>query len=320
MVASRNTVPPDGRNTMAPSVTYASEVITPETAREWLKKYNKHNRDMREWRIRLLATDIENDNLIENGEVGITFDWNGHVAGGQHTLAAIERAGKPVRVRVTRGVDPRSRDTMNDTLKERLSDRFKGQGIPNAVYAEPMIRKVMVWETVAADHKGLGGLDLWRGARYSRAQLMAAWPTYAAGIITSLGEAGVWYDAWPQGGNRGALQFTHWLLTEKHGMNREKVDRFFDIVAYGSDDARERGLRMKLLKKFMENHNAEYQVYWLMRTWNYWVHQENPSKFQGPKGGFHDPYPRLRVVRLWIRRYRRCRHLKRPGRCGTRWG
>lgn len=285
---------------MAPEVTYASELVTPEQARKWLKQ-NKHNRDVKEWRVRLLERDIRDGNFVENGEVGVTFDWNNHIAGGQHTLHAIDRAGKPVRMRVTRGVAPTARDTMNDTLKQRFYDTLTTQGVPHATYAEPMLRKVCVWEAVAAQHKGCGGLSTWRNNHMSRAHLVAEWPRYAAGIIASLTEAQKWYDPWPAEGNRGALQFMHWLLTEKHGMDRATVGRFLDRIAFGSEDPKERQLLLRLRKKFADNHNAEFQVYWMCRFWNHWteylVKGKAPSKLQGPRGGITDPYPKLRIVR-----------------------
>lgn len=281
---------------MEQQVTHTSEVITPEKAAEYLT-HNRLNRKIIPWRVVLLADDMINNHFPENGENGITFDWNNNVSGGQHTLAAIIRSGVTLRLRVTRGVDPAARTTMNDSAKQRLSHDLQIWGVENASAAESLLRKILVWETAAAKNKGQGGLMQWRNTRFSRAQLATAWSRYAVGINETLTGVKKWVDPWPKEGNTGALQFMYWLLTEKHGFNSDKVAEFFNVLTYGTEDENVRVMIAKTRRKFTENHWAEIQVFWMCRLWNAYTAGEKLSKLQAPPGGIADPFPKLRVVR-----------------------
>lgn len=272
------------------------EVVTPDLAQKYLDR-NKLNRDIKEWRVALLAADMLAGNFMENGEAGPTFDWNNNIAGGQHTLMAIVRSGTSQRLRVTRGVDPAARATMNDTLKQRFRDDLTISGVGRAGQAEPLLRKVYVWEIVAKANKGQGGLNTWRTTRMSRAQLSQAWPTYAAGITATLECTAPWHDLWKQVGNRGAMQLFYWLTTEKHGFNHEVVNDFLGRVVYGSSDQVDRELFQKLRRRLALDRSAEEQMYWLIRVWNAWLGGEKLSRLMSPIGGVSDPYPKLRQPR-----------------------
>lgn len=275
------------------TVVHATEVITPELARRYLDR-NRLNRPVKEWRIRLLAQDMSNGNFPENGENGVTFDWNGNIAGGQHTLLAIARSGVTLPLRVTRNVDPNARSTMNDSLKQRFSDDLTVAGVVSAVQAEPLLRKVVIWESVARRHKGQGGLAEWRNARMSRAALASEWPGYAAGITATLTETRKYHETFP--GNRGAMHLIWWVLREKHGFPEASVEAFFSRICYGSQEG-DMTLFSKLRMRLARDKTAESQVFWVLRTWNAWVMGENLSRLQEPKGGISDPYPRLRRPR-----------------------
>lgn len=288
-------------------VTHVSEEITPALAEKYLKN-NRFNRKVIPWRINLLADDMTAGHFPENGENGVTFDWNNNIAAGQHTLHAIVRSGKTLRLRVTRGVDPAARTTMNDSAKQRLSHDLQVWGISNASAAESLLRKIMVWETAASRNKGQGGLTAWRTMRFSRSGLATAWPRYATGVSEAITGAGQWLKDWPHEGNSGALYFMYWLLTEKHGFNSDKVTEFFNVLTYGSQDPDVGTLVAKIRRKFSENDWAEVQVFWMCRVWNAYTGGEKLSKLQAPKGGKNpggktcadlgitDPYPKLNVV------------------------
>jgi hypothetical protein len=277
-------------------VVHTTETITPELAQKYLDS-NRLNRPLRDWRINLLAADMTAGNFPENGEAGVTFDWNGNIAGGQHTLNAVVRSGRTVRMRVTRGVDPTARTTMNDSMKQRFADDLGVAGVTNASNAEPLLRKAIVWETVAAANKGQGGLMEWRNTRMSRSALSAAWPTYAAGITATLAESTHWDGLWRGIGNRGAMQLFWWITTEKHGFEAATVREFFSRIVYGSQTEGEQVLFQKLRVKLSANNDAAVQTFWLIRAWNAWVQGEAITKLQEPKGGFADPFPKIRRPR-----------------------
>jgi hypothetical protein len=274
-------------------VAHTTETITPELAQKYLEQ-NKLNRIIKEWRVKLLIADMLAGNFVENGEAGITFDWNGNIAGGQHTLTAIIRSGVTVRLRVTRGVDPAARATMNDSLHQQFSDDLTVAGVHNAAAAEALLRKIIVWEAVAKKNKGQGGLMTWRGNRVSRSQLASQWPAYAIGITNTINNAKTWRDLWGGLGNRGAMHMFWWILTEKHGYNTGDIEEFFSRCVYGSQDEADRVLFNKLRMKLSLTPDAPQQVFWLMNAWNKWAAGESVTKLQEPKGGFADPFPKLR--------------------------
>lgn len=276
-----------------PFVTHITETITPQLAQKYLDD-NKLNRPIREWRVKLLMDDMKAGRYLENGEGGVTFDWNGNIAAGQHTLTACIRSGTAIRCRVTRGVAPESRATMNDSMHQRFSDDLHVAGVSNSSAVESLLRKVVVWENVARENKGQGGLLTWRSYRMSRSALAAEWPTYAVGITATINDTKPWAEHWKGIGNRGALQMFWWIITEKHGYPASDAGEFLNLVIYGSQDETNKILFRKLTMKLAQNPDAARQVFWLTRAWNNWVLQEPVTKLQEPKGGLADPYPKLR--------------------------
>ena len=279
---------------MTPTITYASETVTPELAQKYLNQ-NKLNRPVKQYHVKQLARDMRNDNFPENGENGVTFDWNGNIAGGQHTLLAIVESGKTVTFRVTRGVPPEVRATMNDSLKQRFADDLSVAGVSRSSDAEGLLRKVIVWEQVARENKGQGGLMSWRGNKPSRAQLAQEWPTYATGIVNATVMEPQWHNAWP--GNRGAMLMALWVFREKYGFPQDVVEDFLSRVCYGSSDPEDKMLFARLRSRFAKDESAPAQVFWLIRVWNAWIGGENLTKLQEPKGGIADPYPKVRRPR-----------------------
>lgn len=275
-----------------PPVTHVTETITPGKAREYLQN-NKRNRPLKEWRVKQLMADMIGGRWHENGEAGITFDWNSDIAGGQHTLEAISRSGISIRCRVTRGVDPDARATMNDSFKQRFSDDLHIAGIPAAGFAEPLLRKILTWDrAAAADPRDTGGLTAWTNQRYSRSQLTDMWPEYAEGITRTLTEVREWRKMdWP--GNIGVLHFIHWLLTTRYPQNPGLVREFIDRLCYGSQQPQDKILIRVAKDKLTTSHKAPEQVYWLCRAWNAWNKHEPLTHLKSPVGGIHDPYPRL---------------------------
>jgi hypothetical protein len=184
---------------------------------------------------------------------------------------------------------------MNDSLKQRFSDDLHAAGVGRSTDSEALLRKVIVWERVARENKGSGGLQAWRANKPSRALLAAEWPTYAAGIVNAAQGAQKWHQVWP--GNRGAMAMMVWVLREKFGFPEDVVDDFFSRVVYGSSDVEDKMLFQRLRAKLAKDDSAPTQVFWLVRVWNAWIGSENLTKLQEPKGGITDPYPKVRRPR-----------------------
>ena len=80
--------------------------ITPEMAREWLKKNMHNNRPVLKATVHNYARQMRCGtwNLTHQG---IAFDQNGELVDGQHRLSAIIEANVPVKMNVTYGLNAR---------------------------------------------------------------------------------------------------------------------------------------------------------------------------------------------------------------------
>lgn len=96
--------------------------VTPELAAEWLKK-NTDNRALRNWHVESLASAILRDEWVLTHQ-GVAFSTDGRLIDGQHRLAAIVRANRPVLISVTRNVVESAFKTIDQGIKRTLSDVF----------------------------------------------------------------------------------------------------------------------------------------------------------------------------------------------------
>lgn len=80
------------------------KVVSPELAKEYLKA-NRKNRPVRKHLVDWIAEQIERGEWRVSHQ-GIAFDKNGDLIDGQHRLMAIAKAGVPVEIVVSTGVDP----------------------------------------------------------------------------------------------------------------------------------------------------------------------------------------------------------------------
>lgn len=80
------------------------EIITPEKAREYLKRNCRNNRKIGERRVQNYAKDMAAGAWQLNGEA-IKFNKDGILIDGQHRLLAVIKAGVPIKMLVIRDVD-----------------------------------------------------------------------------------------------------------------------------------------------------------------------------------------------------------------------
>ncbi len=76
--------------------------VTPDLASQWLKD-NSYNRNLLKSKVKAYASDIEHDRWTLTHQ-GVAFYDDQHIADGQHRLAAVVAAGKPVQMQVTFGL------------------------------------------------------------------------------------------------------------------------------------------------------------------------------------------------------------------------
>lgn len=94
------------------------QTITPEHAADLLAKHNPSNRRLDNRHAQFLAQEMERGTFRPDNGDSIRIDTNGDILDGQHRLAAIIKAGKPVEMLVVSDVDRETFATI-DTGKRR---------------------------------------------------------------------------------------------------------------------------------------------------------------------------------------------------------
>lgn len=290
---------------LADGIISPHEWLTPAIAKVVIETLNKHNRPIGRKRVNDLREMMLDGKFPETGENGMAFDRDGILAGGQHTAAAIAGITDPdfkIRLRVTYGVKPSDRTFMNGSMPQRFAHDLSILGLKQAQQLEALERVAILWDRVALTNKGLGGLATYRTAnKDNRITLTEEWPKYAEGLVATMSETSRWNssDVWP--GNRGAMQFTWWVLVHKTGAPVETAVEYFDKITRGSSDEAEGNLFLKLRGKLKESDEKHIQVFWLLKVWSLWVKGEYVTKLQAPRGQVDekrrftpaDPYPRI---------------------------
>lgn len=131
---------------VSPKVT--QETLGPKEARKYLLA-NTHNRTVSQPVVRGYARDMRAGRWFAAVEV-VTFDYNGVLLNGQHTLMAIVEAsvnaGRDVyaSVIVVRGQDPAAQDVMDAGRKRTSSDQLRLHGEPNANVLSAALRLALI--------------------------------------------------------------------------------------------------------------------------------------------------------------------------------
>lgn len=111
------------------NITAKVELITPDKAAALFEAVPDYQRNLRPIKVAQYASDIELGLWSLNGEPLIIAS-NGDLIDGQHRIAAIIKANKPVQMMVVRGVEPESYKTIDKGMARKAADGLKG--VPNA--------------------------------------------------------------------------------------------------------------------------------------------------------------------------------------------
>lgn len=96
------------------------EEITPEIATRYLSR-NAKNRSIRRQEVEAYAREIKRGTFVLTHQ-GIAFDADGNLIDGQHRLMAIATAGIPVRMMVSRGVNPAALSVVDRGASRTIRD------------------------------------------------------------------------------------------------------------------------------------------------------------------------------------------------------
>jgi hypothetical protein len=91
------------------------EEVTPAKAKEWLEKFNKHNRNLRQETALSFSRDMVNDDWSENTQT-ISFGEDGNLIDGQTRLTGIVKSGRTYRFLICRDVPKRITGRKNDVM------------------------------------------------------------------------------------------------------------------------------------------------------------------------------------------------------------
>lgn len=105
---------------MTDTMTTRVETITPEWAAKILAAHDP-NRNLRPAHVSRLARAIKDGQWMLTHQ-GVAFDREGRLLDGQHRLAAVVLAGKPVLMNVTTDADPASFAAVDSGLKRSAAD------------------------------------------------------------------------------------------------------------------------------------------------------------------------------------------------------
>lgn len=232
-------------------VTYAKEIITPDTAKQWLEK-NTQNRSLRWPYVIRLASVLQRGEWIFNG-APIVFDSNGRLLDGQHRLAACVESGVSIVSLVVRGTTSEAFLTIDLGIPRRYSDALHIEGNANASYLATMIN-LMFWY----EHSNPCGRFMVNagGLKASMQQLehyRVRNPTVTAYMASR----------WPHTAKTRGLPVSWggiiWHAFERSGCGFEKADEFFSILAGEAQSTRNHPARM-LVERFVRAKVDRHQL------------------------------------------------------------
>lgn len=273
--------------------------VTPEYAQELLDKMAP-NRKLRPSKRAQYEGDMNEDQWHLTGQ-GITVDWFDRTIDGEHRLRSVVASGQTCEMVVLFGADPGSRAAIDDGVKRKFSDDLAMSGQTESYQSAALMRRIAYWENVASRNEGRGGLagvgHYWK----SRTLLNNMWADREKEILAAVKAANKARANFP--GNSGALVFMMWLLKDE---NPATVERFFSIIANGSQDPEDRPLiqvrqaisgNVSWWKKDRRQTGLEYEVFYMLRGWNAWLRREKLVRLSLGKGGLTNPYPKLERTR-----------------------
>lgn len=124
---------------------YRVATITPDLAREWLKR-NTRNRVLNERRVRALADAMQRGEWHENGDA-IRFSASGVLLDGQTRLAAVVESRTSIRSLVAEGLPDEAQITMDVGARRTFAAVLQIQGVKHAGHIAALARMVFDYET-----------------------------------------------------------------------------------------------------------------------------------------------------------------------------
>ena len=200
--------------------------MTPEWACQILAKQNTNNRTLRGAIVRRYAEAIRN-NEWRLTQQGIAIDKNGVLLDGQHRLAAIVRAEKPVEIAMAVNCEPEIFKVLDTGATRKASDVLHMQGAKHRTVAATAIKQLIMYRENPD--------KVWRGrVRYpSHAEISEFYEQFSTQVDRSTEIATRSYGAFRQL-NKSAIS-TFVMLTMEKNYRMSVVEYFLEKVSRGVD-------------------------------------------------------------------------------------
>jgi hypothetical protein len=127
-----------------PESTMSMVLVTPEKAREWLKK-NTNNRSVSSARVKSYSDIMRADDWTESN-ASIMIGKTGELFDGQHRLMAVVQSGKSVWMWVAVGVDEGARCNIDIGMPRRAAAWLQMNGVKNASCVATALRLILRYE------------------------------------------------------------------------------------------------------------------------------------------------------------------------------
>lgn len=198
--------------------------MTPEWAVEILAKQNTNNRTMRKAIVARYAEAIIN-NEWRLTQQGIAIDKNGVLLDGQHRLAAIVRAQKPVEIAIAMDCDPEIFKVLDTGATRKASDVLHMQGAKHRTTAATAIKMLILYR----ENPGV----LWRGRvrQPSHSEISEFYQQFSTQVDRSTEIAGRSYSAFRQLNKSAVATFV--MLTMEKNYRMSIVEYFLEKVSKG---------------------------------------------------------------------------------------
>lgn len=254
--------------------TLQSEIMTlePEAARELLVSTNTRNRPLNQNTVETYSRIIR-EGRWKLTHQGIAFDTNGSLIDGQHRLAAIANADTPVRIMVTRNVDPAEFSVIDVGRRRTPADALGVAGIEhNRNQIASVARFLRNY-----DRLDQSGWTDKHSARLDNSAILEAVQDYGPSKLNSAVRVGTTHGRL-SGINITVLSTFFYLLHFRHDTPLVEVMKFIQGVSSGAG-LQEGDPRLALRNSMMNprhsgaktNKDRKNQMVAVLKTWNAYI-------------------------------------------------
>lgn len=126
-----------------PNITTQWVEISPDTAIQWLEKYNKLNRPVKDTVVKKYAKDMREGRWLQNSAEPIIIDWDGILVDGQHRLFAVWESGCTISFLIVEGCDPQQRQVTDIGVSRNARDILSFEGVSAPIGALAVVKRML---------------------------------------------------------------------------------------------------------------------------------------------------------------------------------